>query len=291
MNTVSRVADRRPVVFTLSAWLAWILVAGVTATAVAVLLHVPTASVVPQRVGSLAATGVLLLMLGRLGWLRPMGLTTSGTWSAWVLTLLVGAYVILAGFYSFFGELAFDARALLNTREARAILLNQVIVGVVEETVFRGILLYGLVRAWGRTRRGLMVAVVVQAALFGLPHVLQVFAGMPLSSTLANVANTFVFGLWLGFLVLGTGTLWPAILLHAVANGAVLVKGLSSPWLEPTFLGYMRATLFDLVLVLLGAWIVLRVGLLSCLRPKGLRGPNRMPGPELTLPGHQGSGR
>lgn len=291
MNTVSRVPDRRPVVFTLSALLAWFLAAGVTATVAALLLHAPTASVVPQRVGTLTATGILLLVLRRLGWLRPMGLTALGTWSTWALTLLLGAYVVFSGFYSFFGELAFDARALFDTREARVILLNQVIVGVVEETVFRGILLYGLVRAWGRTRPGLMAAVVIQAALFGVPHILQVFAGAPLSSVLANVANTFVFGVWLGFLVLSTGSLWPAILLHAVANGAVLIKGLSSPWVDLTFLGYIRATLFDLVLVLIGSWVVLRVGSLRCLRPRGLSGPNRMPSPDLTLPGHQGSGR
>jgi membrane protease YdiL (CAAX protease family) len=198
----ARVADRRPLVFALLTLLFWFLVAAAIVAVVAFLLRAPIAGVWPQTVGSLAATGLLLWVISRLGWLRPMGITTFGTWTTWALTLLLGAYLVLSGFYAFFGEIAFGARALFASEGACAILLRQAVVGFVEETVFRGVLLYALVRAWGRTKWGLVAAVVVQAALFAVPHVLQAFVGLSPLTALVNVANTFVSGLWLGLLVL-----------------------------------------------------------------------------------------
>jgi membrane protease YdiL (CAAX protease family) len=146
-------------------------------------------------------------------------------------------------------------------------------VGFVEETVFRGVLLYALVRVWGRTKRGLVAAVVIQAALFAVPHVLQAFVGVSPLTALVNVANTFVSGLWLGLLVLGVGTLWPGIVLHALSNAAILIKGLSSPWVDPATLGYVRVALFELLLVLLGAWIILRARTVSSLPSQELSRP------------------
>jgi membrane protease YdiL (CAAX protease family) len=259
MGITTRVADRRPFVFTLLVVLAWFLVGGGIAAATASVLQTPMVDTWPQTVGSLAATGVLLLVVSRLGWLRPMGITTLGSWSTWAVTLLLGSYLVLSGSFAFFGEVAFDPRSLLGMEEAGAILLRQATVGFVEETLFRGVLLYALSRAWGRTKQGLVAAVVVQAALFGVPHALQAFVGAAPVTALINVVATFVTGLWLGLLVLGVGTLWPAVLLHTVSNAAILIKGLASPWLDPALLGYVRATLFELILVLVGLWIVLKL--------------------------------
>ncbi|MGD2178861.1 MAG: CPBP family intramembrane metalloprotease [Anaerolineae bacterium] len=244
--------------FVLSVVLAWFLVGAAMVAVAAPLLRSPMGDIWPQTLGSLAATGVLLLLVSRLGWLRPMGITTLGTWSTWALTLLLGSYVVLSGFDAFFGEISFDARSLLANDEAQVILVRQAVVGFVEETLFRGTLLYALVRVWGRTKPGLIAAAVVQAALFGIPHALQALVGLPPLTALTNVAATFVTGLWLGLLALSAGTLWPAIVLHAVSNAAILIKGLSSPWVDPAALGYVRATLFELPLVLMGLWIILK---------------------------------
>jgi membrane protease YdiL (CAAX protease family) len=258
MGVISRVADSRPFLFVLLALLAWFVLGAAVAGVVALLLQMPLVSTLPQVAGTLGGTAVLLLLVSRLGWLRPLGITTFGTWTTWALTLLLGAYLVLSGFYAFFGEVAFDARTLFDIQEARSILLRQAVVGFVEETVFRGIILYALVRVWGRTKPRLLAAVIVQAALFAVPHMLQALVGLSPLTALVNVASTFVSGLWLGLLVLSVGTLWPGIVLHAVSNAAILIQGLSSPWIEPSALGYIRATLFELLLVVIGLWIILK---------------------------------
>jgi membrane protease YdiL (CAAX protease family) len=260
MNRLSRLADRRPFIFALAALLAWILLAATLAVAVLNLLQIPMTDSLPQRVGTLGATAILLLLASRLGWLRSVGIATFGTGSTWVLTLLLGSYLVLAYFWAFFGEIRFDIGALFDRPAVRAILVEQSIVGFVEETIFRGILLYALVRVWGKTKLGLLAAVFVQAGLFGCLHALQALAGSSPTTALANVLDCFIFGIWLGFLVLRVSSIWPTIFLHTISNATVLIKGLSSLWVNPAPLGYLRATLFKIPIVLIAIWIVIRSG-------------------------------
>ena len=70
---------------------------------------------------------------------------------------------------------------------------------------------------------------------------------------------TTIFGLWVRTLVVYTRSLWPAILIHAISNSFVLVKALSSQWFTPYYLSYLRASLFELPLVVLGLYVALKL--------------------------------
>jgi membrane protease YdiL (CAAX protease family) len=259
MGRVSRLADQRPGFFAVLALLTWVILDVLIMAIAALLLKMPFASAFIRLTGMLGATAILLWVSFRMGWLGEIGITKPGTWRTWGIALVLAIYVLLFGFYAYFGDFAFQLRSLFETKEAREILVQMLIVGFVEETVFRGILLYALMRVWGRTKRGLVAAVVVQAALFGVLHALQAFAGLSLAAGLANVLATFIFGLWTGVLVLAVGSLWPAILLHAASNAFTIIKGFDSRWIEPGYAGYVRGALVELPLVLLGLWILLKV--------------------------------
>jgi hypothetical protein len=41
---------------------------------------------------------------------------------------------------------------------------------------------------------------------------------------------------------------------------SLLIKGLDTRWIDPAALGYVRAALFDLPLVLIGSWVIMRSG-------------------------------
>ncbi|MEM8924815.1 MAG: CPBP family intramembrane glutamic endopeptidase [Actinomycetota bacterium] len=84
---------------------------------------------------------------------------------------------------------------------------NYTTVGVTEELWFRGLVLGGLMVAWGHERWGPLAAAVVSSALFGLIHLdpyLIVFAGM--------------LGMGLAHLTLGTWSIWPAVAVHIFYN-------------------------------------------------------------------------
>jgi uncharacterized protein len=76
---------------------------------------------------------------------------------------------------------------------------------LVEETVFRGVLVERFAVKWG-----LAVGIVVSAVAFGLLHVDPIGAGM--------------FGVVTALLYLRTGSLWPGILIHAANNLVALLS-------------------------------------------------------------------
>lgn len=256
MNTVLRFADKKPVLFVLAALVAWMLLFSIFAILTGALFSLPITDPITQAVGGLLATLLLLFGAVRVGWIDGIGIFNFGSRSAWVVTLIVAIYVLLVNFYAFFDEITFQP-ANLFTQDKSPILLRALQVGFVEEVVFRGIILYGLVRIWGKSNRGLIAALAIQAFLFGIFHALQVFGGVDPAIAISNVLATFIFGLWVGALVVAVGSVWPAIILHAVSNSFVLIKGLTSQWVIPNYLGYLRGSLFELPLVLIGLWFVL----------------------------------
>ena len=119
--------------------------------------------------------------------------------------------------------------------------------------------MYALLRVWGRSKRGLIASVLVQAALFAVFHIFQVVAGVSLKVALLVIINSFLSGLWWGAIVLRWGSLWPVIVLHGLSNLSVQVKGLTSTPIEPAATAYIRGTLLELPLVIFGLWLLLRM--------------------------------
>ena len=84
---------------------------------------------------------------------------------------------------------------------------------ICEEFLFRGVALSAF-----RQRAKPWVAITVSATLFSLYHL-----------NIYQMPNTFVIGLVLGWLTLRCGSIWPAVLLHALHNGLSLAFHISSP--------------------------------------------------------------
>ena len=87
-------------------------------------------------------------------------------------------------------------------------LLRLCIAPVVEEALFRGVLLRSLVDLLGQRS-----AVVVQAAIFGIAHV-RVFGG----ASGGRVVAAFAAGVVLGIVTLRTQRLAPAVVAHVIIN-------------------------------------------------------------------------
>ena len=78
-----------------------------------------------------------------------------------------------------------------------------------EEFAFRGVVL-GLLRPYGEA-----FAVIGSAFVFGAMH-----------GNIVQIPFAFVIGLFLGYLVIRTGSIWPAIITHFVNNGISAVQAL-----------------------------------------------------------------
>ncbi len=88
------------------------------------------------------------------------------------------------------------------------ILATTLMVGFVEEVVFRGLMLQAL------RPRGVWKAALITAVLFGLTHAMNVLAGKSLAEDAAQVFYAVAIGLAFAALVLRTSLLWPLVLAH-----------------------------------------------------------------------------
>jgi membrane protease YdiL (CAAX protease family) len=136
-----------------------------------------------------------------------------GLWGALSLTAAGGTIVL--------GELSNLTAWLVPLPPALAHLFNQLTEGppwvalftlsfvapLTEESLFRGLLLPSFERRWG-----VAPALVLSSALFALFH-LNVWQALP----------AFAAGLYLGWLYLACGSLWPPMAAHALFNGLPVV--------------------------------------------------------------------
>jgi len=97
--------------------------------------------------------------------------------------------------------------------------LFALLVGIHEELYYRGLIIQMLRRFEWRT------LALVACALFALPHLSNLAAGASVGYTALQVAYAFLFGLVALEIVTLTGSLWPAMVWHAVHDAIANMTG------------------------------------------------------------------
>lgn len=263
MTRLKKFAVNRPLGFTFVALiLLFLLMSGAVAIAVG-LLGYDMAAVEPQVMGQVVATMGFLLLLWRFDWLGPAGITHLGSRRLWLITLLILFYTGLSALIAFFGTLRVD---LSLHSSMTPVLVHTTMAGVMEEILFRGLILYVLVAKWGGSRRGLLSAVSLSAFLFGTLHFVNLAGGQADVTTL-QVAEAFVSGILYGALVLTTGSIWPAVVLHSGINLLVNVAALNTPGFAGTAGQYLALVLLEMPLTLYGFYLLTKANLAPAATP------------------------
>jgi membrane protease YdiL (CAAX protease family) len=192
-------------------------------------------------------------VLRRLGWLKPAGVTRLGSGRGWLLLLPLLIYSPAINVLAFFPNLNLS---LPEARVMGALGFEHLGIALLEELAFRGLILYGLIRVWGRSRRGVVGAVVTSALLFSVAHLANLLMGKPASLVLLQVVSALLVGFYLTVVVLYTRSIWPAVLFHGLGNFAVNLLTLTHPNFQETVASWvlllgLRAPLYLLALYLL----------------------------------------
>jgi membrane protease YdiL (CAAX protease family) len=250
MKRLQRFSMLHPLAFVILATVAWIAIAGLAAWLATRLLHTSPVGALALSLGTLTATACVLLLMRSWRWLRPAGVTVLGGWRLWLVTAGLAIYIIISYQLAFFGRVALKPAMLWAGGQPGVHLLRSAMAGSAEEILFRGFLLYALVRAWGGTRCGRLAAVSVPALIFGLTHAIQALGGNSAEATLMTMVSSVVSGLWWGALVLLGGSLWPAVLIHTAANASVQIVVASLGGFEAGLADYALATAAGLPLAI-----------------------------------------
>lgn len=260
MKTLKSFSMKQPIKFGLILTVVWMALGLVFSGIAASIFRRPYGDATTTIIGRLAVISCTVFLVWRLGWLDESGIARLGSWRVWLFTLGGLVYYAIVSLYAFYDNASFDFSILTRLPESRFIVLTQFVIAMSEEFLFRGLLLFVLVRVWGNTARGMIGSVVFTALLFAVLHVIQVFTnGLPSSAALYLVSATLVIAIWWGALVLMGGSIWPAVVLHFMGNTAVVVQGFVTPMIEPEFLAYKSLLWFSMVLGVIGIGLLVKV--------------------------------
>jgi len=178
------------------------------ASGFAIAAFVPSAPGYATTVGSEAvALAFAFAVLMKLGWVGKAGFNRPRQWRdlrVLVLPAVVVTVLFLLGIGSPF-----------SLQTATTSVLIAILVGVSEESIFRGVTLQALLP------KGVRTAVVLSAIGFSLAHLdnlVQANSNASLEGALSNALYALLFGIGLGALRIRTNTIWPGVTLHALTD-------------------------------------------------------------------------
>lgn len=156
--------------------------------------------------GLVAISAVLLAVIRLLGIEKELGMTRwlqNGKKLLWLLPM----WVLSTG--NLWGGVGLRYDGITTVMAVLSFLL----VGVVEEIVFRGFLFNGM-----RRTGSLTVAVVVSAITFGMGHIVNLLTGHATMETLVQVLFAVAWGFLFTFAYLKGGSLLPCIAIHGLID-------------------------------------------------------------------------
>jgi membrane protease YdiL (CAAX protease family) len=232
MNTT---ADRNRVRISLGVWVVWTLLTLLVATWLLPAQQSLAEMIVHGVAWGILAAAILVGVVPLLmGW-HDLGLNAPHSMGLlWFPALYLVIFLGAAGLIG-----------LPPGKEIAMIGLNTLIVGFSEEMMFRGILLMALVRVMR-----VWPAILWSCILFGAVHVLNVFITGEFSAAVIQAVTAAASGLVFVAIRLRTGSIWPAIIYHALWDFStfVLVRGMADAPSGQDPVGL--ATLIPLALVL-----------------------------------------
>jgi membrane protease YdiL (CAAX protease family) len=258
MSTFKSFLTKHPVLSIIGLAISWLVLIMIFAGIAARLFNKGFGDRTTLFIGHLGGIIYIFILLWRLGWLKGAGITQFGTYHTWLIAIIGTVYFALASLYSFYGNLAFDLSNLFNLSSSCGILTTQTLVCTDEEMLFRGAILYILVRSWGNTQKGLFGSVILISAIFALFHIIWFISSGISLATVFLLAEAIIISIWWAALVLKGGSIWPAFLAHFVVNTVVALQGVSGTIIKPDLQVYIKLLLFSLPLGIIGFWLTSR---------------------------------
>lgn len=193
---------------------------------------------------------------------------TKNFWRTFLSAGLVLMIIILSCF-TFFPDISGDYKSVAEIVSLPIFILA---IGFFEETVFRGIVINLLADRFCRSVKGVWATAAISGSLFGMVHLLNVFAGQSLQDTIVQVIQISFFGILLGAIYLKNRNIYSMMLLHALYDGSrMIARGLNNGW---SIMGTDDNGSFDLKKVIILNIIYCSIYLIATaviLRPKSAR--------------------
>ncbi len=203
---------------------------------------------------------VAFVFLSQLRWWRQTGFM-KGIGGKDVLVCLFPTLLKLFVAYPAF-LLLISGSVKISLGQLVLITIFSCLIGVAEESIFRGLILQTLLP------KGVLRAIFLSTLIFALLHVGNLFAGLSMGYVLVLVLNAFGVGIAYAVMRVRTGSIWPAIILHSLTDFGAFVTISKYGEKQPTLLVGLLAGGIICSLYLIYAAIALRPSKLRELRTR-----------------------
>jgi membrane protease YdiL (CAAX protease family) len=132
----------------------------------------------------------------------------------------LATYLLFGEIYAFTGDMS---PAVASTPMGIAQFPGTLPGALLEELLYRALLLTAMLLAWGHTKRGVIKSVVLSSFLFGATHLINIIL-RPVGVVVLQAILVSLPGVLYAALLLKSGSLWPAIVIHWLTNAAVNIK-------------------------------------------------------------------
>jgi membrane protease YdiL (CAAX protease family) len=198
-----------------------------------------------------------IFLLWRFGWLKKAGVTTLGQRNIWLLAIGIGVYKAVLSVYAFTGSFEFQLPTVSLTA---AVLFFTFSTSLLEETMYRGVLLTAMVKAWGNTRKGLFAAAILSGFFWASLHFFNLLV-RPFPLVAMQVLEMMMVGFMYAALVLSGRSIWPAVVVHWVTNAAVSLQAAQIPNFSETNTAWGISFLVTLPLIGVGIYLFQKIDL------------------------------
>lgn len=165
---------------------------------------------------------LIMLLLGkRLSILKPCGKSI-------IYGIKRGMPIFVVSLISLFSSLTGILGENLNIPNLISLIILAITIGMAEEFFFRGFIQGEIVDAYGKSRKQVIISVVVSGVIFGLVHLTNALSGQDIITTFMQVLQASSLGILLGSIYFITKNIWSVVFLHAFYDFAIMLSEVNS---------------------------------------------------------------
>ena len=205
----------------------------------------------------LVITACFMFLLWRFGWIKTSGFTSLGSKQVWSFAIVMMIYNAIFAVYAFTGSFKFGLPGMDLTL---AVIFYTITTSLLEETMYRGLVLTALVKAWGSTRKGLFAVAIVSGLFWASLHLFNLVV-RPFPIVAMQVVGMVIPGFVYAALVLYGRSIWPVITFHWMVNLAVSLQAVQNPNFEETLPAWLIFNLVIFPMVVVGIYLLRKVPL------------------------------
>ena len=194
-----------------------------------------------------------LFAISRLGWTDSAGIRRLGNARAWLIVIPPLVYLGAIYPYMFTGSWAPN---LHEPKLTALVGIDAFAEGALEELIFRALIFWAFVEAWGPGRAAIVKAGFVSSIFFALPHLTNMLFGQQPLRVIAQVGWAYILGVAIAWLYYTGRSIWPAAFLHGGLDAVVAMNRMGMKIVLTPAKGLIMAAIAIPVLVY--AWLVLR---------------------------------